>query len=64
MNLTTGQPTDDLDPEAIASLSAIGCSATTVSAITSSKNEQVFKAIQDALQKANEDAISNAQKVF
>ena len=64
MNPETGQPTDDLDPEAIALVSALGSSSTKVSQIIDSSDEPVFKAIQEGIDKGNEQAISNAQKVL
>ena len=63
MDPLTGRPTNDLDPEAIGLISALGSSATKVSEIIDSQDPLVFKAIQTGLENANKGAISNAQKV-
>ena len=64
MDPLTGKPTDSLDPEAIALVSALGSTATKVSEVIDSEDAVVFKAIQTGLENANKGAISNAQKVL
>ena len=63
MNPLTGKPTDDLDPEAITLISALGSSATKVSEIIDGQDPLVSKAIQTGLENANKGAIFNAQKI-
>ena len=64
MDPLTGKPTDSLDPEAIALVSALGSTATKVSEVIDSEDAVVFKAIQTGLENANKGAISNPQKVL
>lgn len=63
MNLNTGQPMDTVSPEALPVLADLNCKATTISEIIQSKDKAVYDAIEIAIKKANEAAISNAQKV-
>lgn len=63
VNPDNGVPSDDLTPFAIEYCKSIGSKATTVSEILSTKDEKVMKAIQDGLDRANEHAVSRAQKV-
>ena len=64
MDPLTGKPTNSLDLEAIALVSALGSTATKVSEIIDSEDAVVFKAIQTGLENANKGAISNTQKVL
>lgn len=59
----TGMPSDDLDPLAVKLISALGCSATTVSQVIVTQDKVVFAAIQQGINKANEEAESRPQKV-
>ncbi|XP_048584114.1 long-chain-fatty-acid--CoA ligase ACSBG2 isoform X2 [Nematostella vectensis] len=59
----TGAPTDRLTKAAIAFCKSVGSEATTVSEILKTKDENVMKAIQAGVDRANEEAISRAQKV-
>ena len=63
MNINTGQPLDTISPEAVPVLASLGCTVNRVSQIIDSKDKTVYDAIENALQKANQEAISNAQKV-
>ena len=63
MDPDSGEPTDDLDPSALERIAALGSKCTKVSEVVEQKDEAVFSAIQKALDKANEKAVSNAQKV-
>ena len=63
MNLDTGEPTDEVLPQATAALEALGCTLTKPSEIAQQKVEAVYKKIQEGLDKANEKAVSNAQRV-
>ena len=56
-------PSDDLTPQAIAMVSALGSSATKVSQILESQDMVIFAAIQEGIEKANEEAIAKPQKV-
>lgn len=63
MNLNTGQPMDTVSPEALPVLAGLGSKATKISEIIETKDKAVYDAIENALKKANEEAISHAQKV-
>ncbi len=63
MDPDSAEPTDDLEPSAITMIAALGSKCTKVSEVIETKDEAVFGAIQQALTKANEKAISNSQKV-
>lgn len=59
----TGEPRDDLSPEALEFCQRLGSKATKVSEIISSKDKAVYTAIQKGISAVNERAVSNAQKV-
>ncbi|XP_068021077.1 long-chain-fatty-acid--CoA ligase ACSBG2 [Melanerpes formicivorus] len=59
----TGEPGDDLTPEAIEYCQKLGSKATKVSEILSSKDKAIYGAIQKGIAAVNERAVSNAQKV-
>lgn len=59
----TGEPTDDLSPEALEFCQKLGSKATKVSEIISSKDKAIYAAIQKGISAVNEGAVSNAQKV-
>ncbi|CAM9775117.1 unnamed protein product [Bubo scandiacus] len=59
----TGEPLDDLAPEAVEYCQKLGSKATKVSEIISSKDKAVYAAIQKGIAAVNEGAVSNAQKV-
>ncbi|NXB36336.1 ACBG2 ligase, partial [Eulacestoma nigropectus] len=59
----TGEPGDDLTPEALEFCQKLGSKATKVSEIISSKDKAVYAAIQKGISAVNEGAVSNAQKV-
>ena len=63
MDPDTGEPLDELAPAAQECLEELGCSCTKVSEVLQSKNSAVYAAIQEGLDKANKEAISNAQRV-
>ena len=63
MDINTGQPLDSISPEAKPLIAQLGSKANTISDIVDSKDKFVYDAIQQGLDKANEEAISNAQKV-
>jgi long-chain-fatty-acid--CoA ligase ACSBG len=52
-----------LQPQAVDTIQKLGSTATKASEIIQSRDEAVFKAIQDAIDSANEKSISRAQKV-
>ncbi len=64
MDINTGQPLDTISPEAIPLIAQLGSKATTVSGIINTNDKHVYDGIQSAIDKANEESISNAQKVF
>ncbi|XP_074834494.1 long-chain-fatty-acid--CoA ligase ACSBG2 isoform X2 [Carettochelys insculpta] len=59
----TGEPEDDLTPEAIAYCLKLGSKATKVSDIVGGKDKAVYAAIQKGIALVNEKATSNAQKI-
>lgn len=59
----TGEPKDDLSPEALEFCQKLGSNATKVSEIISSKDKAIYSAIQKGISAVNEGAVSNAQKV-
>jgi len=58
-----GEPTDNLNAEALAYCQRLGVTATTVSEIIANKEPAVYKAIQEAMERVNARSTSNAQKV-
>ncbi|XP_009985007.1 PREDICTED: long-chain-fatty-acid--CoA ligase ACSBG2 [Tauraco erythrolophus] len=63
VDVETGEPGDDLTPEAVEYCQKLGSKATTVSEIISSRDRAVYAAIQKGISAVNEGAVSNAQKV-
>ncbi|NXY20577.1 ACBG2 ligase, partial [Atrichornis clamosus] len=59
----TGEPGDDLTPEALEYCQKLGSKATKVSEIISSKDKAIYAAIQKGISAVNEGAVSNAQRV-
>ncbi|NXM60811.1 ACBG2 ligase, partial [Illadopsis cleaveri] len=59
----TGEPRDDLSPEALEFCQKLGSNATKVSEIISSKDKAIYAAIQKGISAVNEGAVSNAQRV-
>ena len=62
MDPDTGEPKDEMQPQAIPHLTEAGCEITKPSEIAKQKLEGVMKKIQDGLDKANEISVSRAQK--
>ena len=63
VDVETMLPTERLSPSGIAWCKSIGSSATTVSDILNRRDEKVLKALQAGIDRANERAISRAQKI-
>ena len=63
MDPETGEPTDTLAPLAKNMIESLGSRCTTVSSVIDSKDRAVFTAITEGLERANQQATSNAQKV-
>ena len=59
----TGEPQDELLPQAKQMIAELGSKCTTVSEIIHQKDETVYKAIQEGLERANQHSVSRAQKV-
>lgn len=59
----TNEPTDMLQPQAAIALEALGCTLTKPSEIAQQKVEVVIKKIHEGISKANQNAISDDQKV-
>ncbi|XP_061322785.1 long-chain-fatty-acid--CoA ligase ACSBG2 isoform X3 [Pezoporus flaviventris] len=63
VNADTGEPRDDLTPEALEYCQRLGSKATKASEIIRSKDKDVYAAIQKGIAAVNENAISNAQRI-
>ncbi|XP_060088609.1 long-chain-fatty-acid--CoA ligase ACSBG2 [Heteronotia binoei] len=63
MNMETGDPEDDLTPDAIEFCRKLGSKASKVSQIIATKDPAVYGAIQKGITAVNERAVSNAQKI-
>jgi long-chain-fatty-acid--CoA ligase ACSBG len=61
--LNSNQPGNDLSMEAIAWCRSVGSQAETVFDIIKDKDENIFFAVQDAIDKVNEEAVSKAAKI-
>ncbi|XP_029439096.1 long-chain-fatty-acid--CoA ligase ACSBG2-like isoform X2 [Rhinatrema bivittatum] len=59
----TGEPQDELTPEAVKLCQQLGSRATRVSDVIGSKDPAVYKAIQEGVERVNRRAVSNAQRV-
>lgn len=58
-----GEPTDNLNSEALAYCQRFGVTATKVSEIIANKEPAIYKAIQEAVERVNARSTSNAQKI-
>lgn len=63
MDLNTAEPLDTLAPLAKQAITLLGSHCTTVSEVIANKDQAVFSAINEGLERANKHATSNAQKV-
>ncbi|XP_078533834.1 long-chain-fatty-acid--CoA ligase ACSBG2-like [Lissotriton helveticus] len=63
MDPNTLQPGDDLTPDAIQFCQQLGSDAKLVSEVVRSKDPAIYKAIQEGLDRVNQRAVSNAQRV-
>ncbi|XP_054836873.1 long-chain-fatty-acid--CoA ligase ACSBG2 isoform X2 [Eublepharis macularius] len=63
VNSETGDPEDDLTPDAIEFCRKLGSKASKVSQIITSKDPAVYSAIQKGITAVNDRAVSNAQKI-
>ncbi|XP_062481162.1 long-chain-fatty-acid--CoA ligase ACSBG2 isoform X1 [Pezoporus occidentalis] len=63
VNADTGEPRDDLTPEALEYCQRLGSKATKASEIIRSKDKDVYAAIQKGIAAVNENATSNAQRI-
>ncbi|KAL4712632.1 hypothetical protein ACJJTC_007929 [Scirpophaga incertulas] len=59
----TGAALDELESETHKWVSSLGSKATTLSEISKTKDQAVYKAIEEGIMRANKKAISNAQKI-
>nr|XP_033792785.1 long-chain-fatty-acid--CoA ligase ACSBG2-like [Geotrypetes seraphini] len=59
----TGEPQDELIPEAVQFCQKLGSRATRVSEVINSKDSAVYKAIQEGIERVNKRAESNAHRV-
>lgn len=63
MDPETGEPKDELLPETKTLIAKLGSSCTKVSEVLASKDEKVYNEITAGMARANEHAISRAQRV-
>ncbi|XP_053317836.1 long-chain-fatty-acid--CoA ligase ACSBG1 isoform X2 [Spea bombifrons] len=63
VNPVTLEPMDTLTQEAIRFCHGAGSEATTVSEILGQKDQAIYRAIQEGINKVNKDAVSNAQRI-
>ncbi|XP_068576804.1 long-chain-fatty-acid--CoA ligase ACSBG2-like [Cebidichthys violaceus] len=59
----SGEPTDELSPEALIFCQQHNVTATKVSEIVANKEPAIYKAIQEGMERSNARATSNAQKI-
>ena len=63
MNPETGEPTDDLLPQAIEMIAALGSHCTKVSEVVQQQDQAVYAAIQKGLDEVNEHAETSVHTV-
>lgn len=63
VNAETGDPEDELTPEAIELCRKLGSNATRISDIAGGRDRAVHAAIQEGINRVNEKATSNAQRI-
>lgn len=63
VNTETGDPEDELTPEAVELCRKLGSNATRVSEVAGGRDRAVHAAIQDGINRVNEKATSNAQRI-
>ncbi|XP_068938972.1 long-chain-fatty-acid--CoA ligase ACSBG2 [Petaurus breviceps papuanus] len=63
VDLNTGEPQDDLSPEALEFCRKLGSKSKKVSDIVDGKDRLVYEAIEKGIADVNSEAISNAQKI-
>uniref|UniRef100_A0A8C9YN78 Long-chain-fatty-acid--CoA ligase ACSBG2 n=1 Tax=Sander lucioperca TaxID=283035 RepID=A0A8C9YN78_SANLU len=63
VNAESGDPEDELTPEAVELCRKLGSNATRVSEITGSRDRAIHAAIQEGINRVNEKAVSNAQRI-
>lgn len=63
VNAESGDPEDELTPEAIELCKKLGSNATRVSEIAGGRDRAVHAAIQEGINRVNEKATSNAQRI-
>ncbi|XP_056133758.1 long-chain-fatty-acid--CoA ligase ACSBG2 [Lampris incognitus] len=63
VNADTGDPEDELTPEAVELCRKLGSNATCVSEISGGGDRAVHAAIQEGINRVNESATSNAQRI-
>lgn len=63
VNVDTGEPQDELLPEAKTLVAKLGSSCGKVSEVLSTKDEKIYGEITAGLERANKHAVSHAQRV-
>lgn len=63
VNAESGEPEDELTAEAVEICRKLGSNATKVSEVASGRDRAVHTAIQEGINRVNESATSNAQRI-
>ncbi|KAM4628692.1 long-chain-fatty-acid--CoA ligase ACSBG2 isoform 2-T2 [Polymixia lowei] len=63
VNMETGAPEDELTPEAVGLCRRLGSNAARVSEISGGRDRTIHAAIQEGINRVNENAASNAQRI-
>lgn len=63
VNAESGDPEDELTPEAVELCRKLGSNATRVSEIAGGRDRAVHAAIQEGINRVNKEATSNAQRI-
>lgn len=63
LNGESGEPEDEMTPEAVEFCHRLGSKATRVSEVTGSQDRAVYAAIQEGINRVNEKSASNAQRI-
>ncbi|XP_037325581.2 long-chain-fatty-acid--CoA ligase ACSBG2 [Pungitius pungitius] len=63
LNAESGEPEDELTPEAIELCKKLGSDATKVSTIAGGQDKAIHAAIQEGINRVNKEASSNAQRI-
>lgn len=63
LNAESGEPEDEMTPDAVAFCRKLGSNATRVSEVAGGRDRAVNAAIQEGIDRVNKKAASNAQRI-